>query len=56
MLIRNDNLYRNQVVSNSDVASSKEVVLMLVNCLLFLPFFLGPCLAFCCKVLVNHSC
>ena len=35
------------MVSNSDAASSKEVVLMLINCLLFLPFFfLGPCLAF----------
>ena len=45
--IRNDNLYRNQVVSNFDAASSKEVVLMLINCLLFLLFFfLGPCLAF----------
>ena len=31
--ITNDNLYRNQVVSNSDAASSKEVVLMLINCL-----------------------
>ena len=27
------------MVSNSDDASSKEVVLMLINCLLFLPFF-----------------
>ena len=45
------------MVSNFDAASSKEVVLMMINCLLFLQFFfLGPCLAFCCKVLVNHSC
>ena len=35
------------MVSNFDAASSKEVVLMLINCLLFLLFFfLGPCLAF----------
>ena len=34
----NDNLYRNQVVSNSDAASSKAVVLMFINCLLFPPF------------------
>ena len=35
------------MVSNSDDASSKEVLLMLINCLLFLPFlFVGPCLAF----------
>ena len=27
------------MVSNSDAASSKEVILMLINCLLFLPFF-----------------
>ena len=27
------------MVSNSDAATSKEVVLMLINCLLFLPFF-----------------
>ena len=27
------------MVSNSDAASSKEVVVMLINCLLFLPFF-----------------
>ena len=46
------------MVSNFDAASSKEVVLMLINCLLFLLFFfLGPCFwLFCCKVLVNHSC
>ena len=56
--IRNDNLYRNQVVSNFDAASYKEVVLMLINCLLFLLFFFFLVLVwlFCCKVLVNHSC
>ena len=27
------------MVSNSDAASSKEVVLVLINCLLFLQFF-----------------
>ena len=36
----------------SDAASSKAVVLMLINCLLFLPFFWS--LLFCCKVLVYH--
>ena len=44
------------MVSISDAASYKEVVLMLNNCLLFLQFFLGPCLAFCCYFLVYHSC
>ena len=36
----------------SDAASSKAVVLMLINCLLFLPFFWS--LLFCFKVLVYH--
>ena len=27
------------MVSNPDAASSKEVILMLINCLFFLPFF-----------------
>ena len=43
------------MVPNSDAASYKEVVLMLVNCF-FVCFFLGPCLAFCCIFLVYHSC
>ena len=44
------------MVSNSDAVSYKEVVLKLINCLLFLYFFLGPCLAFCYNFLVYHSC
>ena len=44
------------MVSNFDAASSKEVVLMLINCLLFLLFFfLVLVWLFCCKVLVKVS-
>ena len=38
LLSKIDNRIRTKVVSNSDDASSKAVVLMLINCL-FLPLF-----------------
>ena len=37
---------------DSDAASNKAVVLKLINCLLFLPFFT---LIFSCKGLVNYQ-
>ena len=48
------NLIRAQVVS--DAVSSRAVVLMLIHCLLFLPFFfclLGPSFSY--KVLAYHN-
>ena len=48
------NLIGTQVVS--DVVSSKAVVLMLINCLSFLPlFFCLLCPSFSYKILVYHN-
>ena len=43
------------MVSNFDAACSKAVVLMLIDCSLYLLFFLGRCFVFCCKFIVYHS-
>ena len=40
----------------SNASSSKAVVLMLIDYLLFLPFLFSFVLAFCCKVSVYNSC